>query len=152
MKAMASTTTISSSLATIADTTNTTTTTTTTTNACLIEENIVYPGNDINDGSSDPKQNDAESCRSFCESNYPTAMYFGWFSPSNGGVNLHKTCWCKSSKAGRKSVQGSYSGEICRSNNASEYSSLSNYFQLGGLKTIIITPTTTANLQHNHKQ
>ena len=51
--------------------------------SCLVEENISNFGFDINNGNTDPKQNDAASCRSFCEANYPTAKYFDWISPSH---------------------------------------------------------------------
>ena len=94
-------------------TTTTTSTITNTTIACLIEENIDYKGSDINDGFND-KQKDAENCRSFCESNYPTATYFGWFSPLVGWVRGRNTCWCKTSNTAKLSSHGQYSGEICR--------------------------------------
>ena len=81
---------------------------------CLVEENIALPGFDVNNGLSDPRQNDAESCRSFCKANYPTAMYFDWTGLSFNLQTYHKTCWCKTSNAGRKADPGIYSGEVCR--------------------------------------
>ena len=88
------------------------------TSTCLIEENFSYNSYDVNNGWSDPKQNDAESCRAFCESTYPTASFFEWYSPSNyykdsnpGSIN---SCWCSTSNAGRTPLQGHHSGEICR--------------------------------------
>ena len=98
-----------------ATTTTMSTTSTTTTIACLIEENVEYAaGNDSNDGLNEPRQNDAESCQSFCESNYPTAMYFTWHSTSSAWVPGRETCWCKSSNTGMSPKPGVYSGDICR--------------------------------------
>ena len=48
------------------------------TTTCLIEENVGYNGPNINHLGEDLKQNDAESCQSFCESNYPAATHFTW--------------------------------------------------------------------------
>ena len=64
---------------------------------------IQYHGNDLNNHNcvdncnDDPRQNDAVSCRSFCENNYPNAKYFGWVSPSSSWSEGHNTCWCKTS-------------------------------------------------------
>ena len=77
---------------------------------CPIEENIDYDGHNTNDGTTDPIQHDAESCRLFCMSNYPTATYFKWFNKKG---RLCNTCWCKTSKTGRKTSDGIFSGEIC---------------------------------------
>ena len=83
---------------------------------CLIEENTAFYGNNLNDGLSDPLQDDVESCRSFCKSTYPTAKYFHWVgSSSNWQPGYHNTCWCKHSDSGRKTRDGSTSGEVaCR--------------------------------------
>ena len=81
-----------------------TTTTMTTSKGCLIEENIKYDGNDINNAWS--QQANEKSCRSFCETNYPTAKYFT--------LNKWNTwCLCKTSDAGREAITGYHSGEIC---------------------------------------
>ena len=91
----------------VTSTTSTTTTTVTTTMTtsvpeCMIENNIAYSVNDINNGG-DP-QNDAQSCRSFCKSNYPTAKYFTLGTANN--------CRCKTSNSGRKVNQGAVSGNV----------------------------------------
>ena len=75
---------------------------------CSIEENTWLPGYDVYNGYNAPKQNDAESCRSFCQSNYPTAKFFVWME-IKGGV-----CNCTTSDAGRKAETGNHSGRICR--------------------------------------
>ena len=75
----------STKIITTTTTTGMTTATTisaTTPDACLIEENMTIPGHDINDGPQDPRQNDAEGCRSFCKANYPSTMYFTWIGLS----------------------------------------------------------------------
>ena len=79
---------------------------------CVIEENVAYPGNDLNDGNNDPRQNDVDSCQSYCKTNYPAATHFEWVSPSHSWTAGHKTCWCKHSNAGRVVAQGSTSGEL----------------------------------------
>ena len=125
--------------ATCSSKTATTTTTSYFTNAtiaCPIEENIDYQGSAINDGYND-KKNDAESCRSFCESNYPTANYFEWKSPLAGWVAGHKTCWCQTTFNGKTSSDGTYSGEICRG--ATTTASATN------TSTYSTAPTTTTN-------
>ena len=81
--------------------------------ACEIEENITLPGYDINDGDTDPRQNDAESCRSFCKANYPSAAYFTWVGPSFQHQTWRKKCWCKTSNADREAATGVSSGKIC---------------------------------------
>ena len=63
--------------------------------------------NNVNNGHDDPTQDSPESCRSFCEFTYPTAMFFGWYV-------LSKTCWCKDSDAGRGADERVISGQICR--------------------------------------
>ena len=81
-------------------------TTMATTDPCPIEVDMGNPTNNLNNGNTDPKQNDTESCRSFCESNYPTAKFFVW--------NQNHNCWCKSSDNGKRQEPGKYHGEICR--------------------------------------
>ena len=71
-----------------------------------------YDGNDLNQGLDVPRQKDAASCQSYCKSNYPTATHFDWVSPSNSWGAGHNTCWCKTSNAGRKVVQGTSAGEV----------------------------------------
>ena len=85
--------------------------TSTTADACPIEVDMAYPdATNVNNGHNDPRQIDAESCRSFCESNYPTAKFFVWASlPSYNGQ-----CFCKASDAGKDIRLGMHSGEICR--------------------------------------
>ena len=94
-------TTMSTTTTTMMTTTTSTTTMTTSVPDCIIENNIDYPGNDINNG--DP-QNDAESCRSFCQSNYPTAKYFS--------LGTGNACRCKTSNSGRIVKQGVVSGNV----------------------------------------
>ena len=94
--------------------TTATTISATTPDACLIEENMTIPGHDINDGPQDPRQNDAEGCRSFCKANYPSTMYFTWIGLSYEHQTMHKICWCKTSNGGKKADPGVYSGEVCR--------------------------------------
>ena len=81
---------------------------------CLIEENTSFYGNDLNNGH--PKQNDVESCRSHCRSKYSTAKYFEWVGPSSfwspSSWWVPNTCWCKDSDSGRKTREGSTSGEV----------------------------------------
>ena len=101
------TTTISSS------TTTSTAATTSSTSACLIEEISYGHGSSVNDAMADPKRNDAESCRSFCKSNYPTAMYFTWISTTSSWTAAHKRCYCKTSNAGpRVNNGGTFSGNV----------------------------------------
>ena len=95
-------------------TSTSTTTSTTTSDDCLIEENIGNTSSDLNNGNTYDRQNDAQSCRSFCKSNYPTALYFTWMSPAHHWVAGREACFCKSSDAGRRSEPGVYFGEICR--------------------------------------
>ena len=80
--------------------------------ACVIEEDTMYFGNDLNDGLNDPKQYDAESCRSFCKSDYPSAKYFNWVGPHAPWTPGHNTCWCKYSDSGRRAETGHTSGEV----------------------------------------
>ena len=85
---------------------------------CLIEENTSFQSNYLNDGYSDPRQNDVESCRSFCRSNYPTAKYFEWVGPF---VSMNpETCWCKESSSGKTHLEGSKSGEVACGNNGND--------------------------------
>ena len=72
--------------------------------SCLIEENIDYYWNDVNDGRQD-KQSDAESCQSFCKATHPSARYFTWVSPTSD-------CWCKTSNSGRRVAMNLISGEL----------------------------------------
>ena len=79
---------------------------------CVIEEDISNHSNDINDGRNDPKQYDAESCKSFCKSTYPTAKYFKWVSPYAAWTPGHNTCWCKYSDSDRRDERGQTSGDV----------------------------------------
>ena len=93
---------------------------------CLIEENTSFQSDYLNDGYSDPRQNDVESCRSFCRSNYPTAKYFEWVGPSPWWDPFSlwqpepNTCWCKHSDQGRKTRDGSTSGEVICGNDVDD--------------------------------
>ena len=87
----------------------------TTSSNCLVEENSSYDGTDINNGLNDPTQNDANSCRTYCDSTYPNALYFNWIPLSDVWTAARETCWCKSSKTGKVSKPGRFAGEICRS-------------------------------------
>ena len=71
------------------------------TQGCLVEENVSYLGNNVNDGISDPRQPDAGSCQLFCMSNYVDAKYFSWCEPSAEPEQYRNTCWCKHSDSGR---------------------------------------------------
>ena len=78
---------------------------------CLVEENIDYPGNDINDGTQN-RQPDVASCQSFCSSNYPSSPYFDWVSPSASWTGGHEACYCKNTNAPRVKVTGITSGRV----------------------------------------
>ena len=83
--------------------------------SCSTEEDIHYPGSDINNGNKDPKQYDARSCASFCKTNHPEASYFTWVSDSwSKNEASHNTCWCKSEDAvnRRRSEEGLTSGPL----------------------------------------
>ena len=113
----ATTTTTTAPPTTTATTTTTSTTSVspvTTTSNCLVEENSSYDGTDINNGLNDPTQNDANSCRTYCDSTYPNALYFNWIPLSDVWTAARETCWCKSSKTGIVSKPGRYAGEVCR--------------------------------------
>ena len=84
-------------------TTTTTTSTTTTIKSttlpakCGMENNVNYPGNDVNWGPN-AKQPSAESCRSYCEtSNWaPKPAFFTWIgSTDNHTPDARNACWCK---------------------------------------------------------
>ena len=77
-----------------------------------IKEDIDYQGGvAINYGPDDTKP-DVESCRSFCQSNYPEAQYFVWVGPSVNG--FPNSCWCKGAGAldNRREERGVFSGEV----------------------------------------
>ena len=78
---------------------------------CLVEDNIDYAGNDINDGTLN-RQPDVASCQSFCTSNYPSSPYFVWVSPSASWTGGHDACYCKNTNAGRVKVTGITSGRV----------------------------------------
>ena len=91
-----------------------TATTTTTTLNCVTEEDTGYDGGDLSDGTTNPRQNDVESCRSFCKSDYPSATHFTWIGPNAAWTPGHNTCWCKTSNFVRKPGRrwGETSGEV----------------------------------------
>ena len=68
--------------------------------------------NNINKAMDDPRQNKAESCQSYCKTNYPAATHFSWVSPSSSWTNGHNRCWCRYSTAGRGVKSGTTSGEV----------------------------------------
>ena len=78
----------------------------------MVEEDTNYQGNDINNGLADPRQYDAMSCKTYCKSNYLSAGYFTWVSPSSAESHFHNTCWCKNSDSGKAYEQGETSGEV----------------------------------------
>ena len=79
---------------------------------CTFEENISYTGTELNAGTDGPAQDDAESCRSFCKSNYPSATHFGWVTPSSDWIEGRKTCWCKTTIVGAESQQDIIAGVV----------------------------------------
>ena len=93
-------------------TTTSTAATTSSTAACLIEEISYGQGSGVNDGLADPRHNDAESCRSYCKSNYPNSIYFSWFSTTASWTQGHKRCFCKTSNADPENKVGIYSGNV----------------------------------------
>ena len=101
---------------------------------CTIEEDTSYAGNDLNDGLEDPKQDDAESCRSFCKSDYPSAKYFTWVGPDVTWQRGRNACWCKDSDSGRMDGRGKTSGAVTCGNQGDK----------------IITTTTTATTATSH--
>ena len=108
-----STTTISTTTTTVTTTVTTVITTPSSTAACLIEEVAYGQGSSVNDPAADPKRNDAESCRSYCKSNYPTTIYFSWISTTSSWTQGHKRCYCKTSNAGpRVNNGGTFSGNV----------------------------------------
>ena len=83
---------------------------------CGIENNVNYPGNDVNWGPL-AKQPNAESCRSYCESSNwaPKPSYFTWIgSTDNHRPEDRNSCWCKTAlDQGRKINQADvFSGPI----------------------------------------
>ena len=78
----------------------------------MVEEDTNYQGNDINNGIFDLRKYDAMSCKAYCKSNYQSARYFTWVSPSAPLSIYHNTCWCKNSDSGKKHEQGEISGEV----------------------------------------
>ena len=87
---------------------------------CRTEDNIDYYCSDcsLNDGTND-KVNDMEACKSLCESNYPGAYFFSyvncyWGTNPWGSCTgtYSRTCWCRTSDAGRKSDQNVISGDL----------------------------------------
>ena len=75
----------------------------TTTTTCLVEHEVKYLGNDINNGKD--KAPDWQHCKSLCMDEYPTAQYFAY-------VHSDNKCWCKTSDAGRHTGSGVISGEV----------------------------------------
>ena len=71
---------------------------------CLTEKDISYYGNDVNNGL-DNVQPDVESCRASCKS-----MGSPYFDFNYGG---NRGCYCKTSNAGRRQVNGVISGKTC---------------------------------------
>ena len=114
--APSSSTSTTSTTTTTTTTTTTATTTTTTPPVCGIENNVNYPGNDVNWGPN-WKQPDAESCRNLCEqSNFnPKPSYFTWIGSSeNHTPDAQKACWCKTAldQEGRIDQVDVFSGPI----------------------------------------
>ena len=74
----------------------------------LVDNNIRYHGNDVNNGTAD-RQPDAQTCQAFCRSLAdPRAHYFTYNMYTRG-------CWCKNSKTGSISYDGLVSGRtICK--------------------------------------
>ena len=68
---------------------------------CVTEQDKVYSGNDVNDGTTNI-QPDVDSCRSSCHAIY--APYFSYHPMTN------QRCWCKSTDAGRTTYAGAVAG------------------------------------------
>ena len=68
---------------------------------CVTEQDIVYFGNDVNDGNSNI-QLDVHSCRSSCLAIH--APYFSYHPTTT------KQCWCKRTDAGRRTKAGAVAG------------------------------------------
>ena len=78
----------------------------------MVEEDTDYARSNLNSGLEDQRQSDAMSCKAFCKSNYQSARYFTWVSPSVARNEYFNTCWCKQSDSGKKDNQGVTSGEV----------------------------------------
>ena len=86
---------------------------------CTVDFNTGYVGDNANVASDDPKQPDWESCRSFCEANYPSARYFkfnnytGYAGHADYTQNPYwRTCACKTSKTSTAALSGTVSGDM----------------------------------------
>ena len=77
---------------------------------CL-EEDISYSGNDNNNGWHN-LQPDVEHCKTYCRSNHAETLYFSWVGPTAQVQVPIKSCWCKTSKKGRKYLNGIISGRV----------------------------------------
>ena len=80
---------------------------------CQAEENIDYPGDDLNDGIND-SQPSLRSCVSFCRDNYPEASYYSYVDDTviDVGSEAYNSCWCKNGNSGRKDMIGVTSGAL----------------------------------------
>ena len=78
----------------------------TTTTTCLVEHEVKYLGNDINNARGLPTP-DWQHCKSLCMDEHPTAQYFTYMYRES----INK-CWCKTSDAGRSAAYGVISGEV----------------------------------------
>ena len=116
----------------------------------MVEEDTNYAGNDANNGF--PKQSDAMSCKEYCKSNYPSAKYFTWVSPSAPSTKsyFYNTCWCKLSDSGKRHEQGETSGEVNCGDQGNENPLLLNSvskevsFQVTSLSTLPTPSTATS--------
>ena len=85
-------------------------------NSCVIEHELGYNGNNINNGLNDSMimMADWESCQNFCKSNVAQSTYFTYITNTSDiePKDYHNTCWCKNSNAGRAAASGQISGEV----------------------------------------
>ena len=73
---------------------------------CLVEQDVGYTANDVNNGKNNVQAN-VTSCRASCRSR--AAAYFSFKR------DIDRACWCKNSSAGREAKRGVVSGETsCR--------------------------------------
>ena len=93
----------------------------TSTSTCTVEFDTNYDGAKANNVYLSPRQPDWQSCRSFCKSNYPSAMYFKHSSTLN--------CACLTTKTRSSAGAGKTSGEVNCDNSGKDRSSVGHSHQ-----------------------